>query len=62
MTEDASAVLSVEQLAKRWRLTRRSVLAMIRAGKLAAFTPGTRQYRITMAEVLRIESSGRGAA
>lgn len=48
---------TVNELVERWRCTRRSVIDMIKNGELAAFKLGKRRYRITAAEVERIETS-----
>lgn len=52
---DNEAVLTVSELAARWKCTRRSVLLKIHAGELHAFRIGERAFRIAMPEVLRIE-------
>jgi excisionase family DNA binding protein len=57
---DNSAVLTVSELAERWRCTRRSVLQKIHAGELHAFRIGERAFRVAMVEVLRHER-GRAA-
>lgn len=48
---------TVDELAERWRCTRRSIVDKIKNGEMAAFKLGKRRYRITVAEVERIETS-----
>lgn len=54
-------VFTVAELCVRWKCDRKSVLAKIANGSLRAFRIGERAYRITAAEVLRVEQ-GRGKA
>ena len=54
---DNEAVLTVSELAVRWRCTRKSVLSKIRMGELHAFRIGARVFRISMAEVKRHEEA-----
>ncbi len=54
-TEATDVVLTVDELAARWRCTRRIVLEAVHAGKLRAFKVGKRRYRVTLAEVERYE-------
>ncbi len=49
------AFLTVTELAKRWRVTRHSITAAIRSGRLQAFKVNERHYRISASEVLRYE-------
>lgn len=49
------AVLTVSELAKRWRCTRASIMAAIHAGSLRAFRIGARTHRVAMDEVERYE-------
>lgn len=56
-TNEPEAVFTVNELATRWRCSRRSVVDKINAGELNAFRIGKRMYRITAAEVERIEST-----
>lgn len=49
------AVFTVAQLAKRWSCARRSVLQLIHNGQLQAFKVGERAFRITIAEIERVE-------
>jgi len=55
-------VFTVAELCSRWKCNRKSILARIRSGSIAAFRVGERAYRITAAEVLRIESGKSHAA
>lgn len=50
----ASAVLTVDEIATRWRCGRRAVLLRIHEGKLRAFHVG-RAWRIALAELERFE-------
>lgn len=52
-------VLTVAELAERWKCHRTSVMEKIHDGELAAFMIG-RSYRITLKEVIRYEE-GRAA-
>lgn len=54
-SNDNQAVLTVSELAERWRCTRKSVLQKIHANQLHAFRIGERAFRIAMSEVLRHE-------
>ncbi len=54
-TNDNAAVMTVSELAKRWKCTRRSVLQKIHSKQLYAFRIGDRAFRIAMSEVLRFE-------
>lgn len=56
-SNDNSAVLTVAELAARWRCTPKSVLAKIRNKQLHAFRINKRAFRISMAEVLRHEQA-----
>lgn len=57
-----AAVFTITELAQRWRASRHTITAAIRAGRLQAFKVGDRQYRIREAEVLRYEQQAMGAA
>ncbi len=59
-SNDNAPILTVTDLAARWRCTRKSVLARIHAGDLHAFRIGMRAFRISLAEVQRYEE-GRAA-
>jgi hypothetical protein len=48
-------VFTLSELVKRWRCDRHSLLAAIEAGKLKAFRIGARNWRVTAAEVERLE-------
>lgn len=52
---NGDTVLTVNELAERWRCDRRTVTAAIHAGRLNAFRTGRRVYRIALAEVERFE-------
>ena len=41
----------------RWKMSRKALLEAIREGRVRAFKPGRRTYRVTLAEVLRIEQA-----
>ncbi len=56
-SNDNEAVLTVSELAERWKTTRKSVLAKIRTGQLHAFRIGARVFRISLAEVKRHEQA-----
>lgn len=60
--EQTNAVFTITELAQRWRASRHTITAAIRAGRLQAFKVGDRQYRIREAEVLRYEQQAMGAA
>ena len=60
--DNEPAVLTVTELCKRWKCSRRSVLDSIHAGKLDAFQLGERAYRIRMEEVQRIELNRKKSA
>jgi len=49
------AMFTISELAERWRVTRHTITAAIRAGRLRAFKVGERVYRIREAEVIRYE-------
>lgn len=61
-SNDNQAVLTVSELAKRWRCTRKSVLQKIHAGQLHAFRIGERAFRVSMSEVMRHENGRHRAA
>lgn len=48
---------TVAQLMARWSCSRRSIVDKIRAGELRAFRVGKRTFRISAAEVHRVESA-----
>lgn len=56
------AILTVSEVAARWRVSRHTVVAAIRAGRLQAFRVGNRHNRIREAEVLRFEREQQLAA
>jgi excisionase family DNA binding protein len=59
---DNTQVLTVADIEKRWKCNRRTVYDLIKSGKLVAFTPGARTYRVTLEEVQRYErKNGRAA-
>lgn len=47
---------TVKELAVRWRTTRHVVLDAIHEGRLHAFQPGGRNFRVSKAEVARFEA------
>lgn len=55
--ESTEAVLTVSELATRWKCTRKAVLTKIRIGQLHAFRIGSRVFRISLAEVKRHEEA-----
>lgn len=59
-SNDNQAVMTVSELAERWKCTRKSVLQKIRTKQLYAFRIGARAFRISLSEVLRHEE-GRAA-
>jgi excisionase family DNA binding protein len=50
-----SEVLTLSDLMLRWKTSRKTVLALIHAGRLRAFKIGTRVYRVTADEVERYQ-------
>ena len=48
---------TVDDLAERWRCTRKTVTDAIHEGKLVAFKVGKRAYRISIDEVQRFEKA-----
>lgn len=60
--ESVAAVYTITELAARWRASRHTITAAIRAGRLQAFKVGDRQYRIREAEVVRYENEQMGRA
>lgn len=58
-TASANAVLTVAELARRWKCHRQSVMDLIHDDKIDAFRIG-RQYRIALKEIERFEA-GRAA-
>jgi excisionase family DNA binding protein len=53
--EEQSAVYTVPEVARRWKVSRHTVTAAINGGRLDAFKAGERQWRIRREEVLRFE-------
>lgn len=51
-------VYTVNELMARWKMSRRTVLEVIHAGKLRAFKVGRRVWRIAREEVERYERAG----
>ncbi len=51
----SSPSFTIPELAKRWRVNRHTISAAIHSGKLQAFKPNGRVYRIRLDEVLRFE-------
>lgn len=51
-------VLTVSEIADRWRCSMDSVYRMIKSGKLKAFRVG-QDFRIKEAEVIRYENGGK---
>lgn len=56
------AFVTITELAKRWRTSRHTITAAIRAGRLQAFKVGERVYRIRESEALRYEQQQNQAA
>lgn len=54
---DNVAVFTVTELMARWKVARKTILDLIRRGKLHAFRVGERSYRVTMDEVMRYEQT-----
>lgn len=52
----------VHKLAARWRVNRHTVEDAIKDGRLQAFKPNKRGYRIREAEVVRFEQERRAVA
>lgn len=55
-SNDNAPVLTVAELAQRWKCHRQSVMDKIHGGEIAAFRIG-RQYRIALKEVERYEAA-----
>lgn len=55
--DNEKKVFTIDELMKRWGCSRKSILDRIHAKQLAAFKLGLRTYRITEAEVIRVESA-----
>jgi len=53
---DTGVFFTIPELARRWRVDRHTVSAAIKAGRLRAFKPDKRVYRISEREVRRYES------
>lgn len=53
--DESEQVLTITEVAARWRVNRHTVEAAIKAGRLQAFKPDQRVWRIRKAEVLRYE-------
>lgn len=54
--DQAAPVFTLAELAARWRVSRHTVEEAIKDGRLQAFKPNKRGYRIHKAEVLRYEN------
>lgn len=52
---DNASAMTISDLMRRWKCSRRSILDAIHAGKLRAFRIGERSYRVAMSEVTRYE-------
>jgi excisionase family DNA binding protein len=57
ISNDNEPVLTVSDLMRRWKCDRKTILSAITAGKLQAFKPGSRSYRVTLEEVKRYEKA-----
>jgi len=55
-------IFTIPELARRWRMSRHTITAAIRAGRLQAFKVGERVYRIREAEVERYEQQNLAAS
>lgn len=53
---------SVSQIADRWSTSPKTVYEAIHAGRLRAFRPNERGYRVTLAELERFEGEVRPAS
>lgn len=53
--DPTAAIFTIAEVAARWRVSRHTVAAAIRAGRLQAFKPDQRVYRIREDEVVRYE-------
>ena len=62
VNDNVPAVFTVSELCARWKCNRKTLLAKIKAGELAAFRVGERAYRVAASEVLRVERSHGHAA
>lgn len=60
--DPGGAVYTISEVAARWRVTTNTVRAAIKAGRLQAFKPDQRVYRIREAEVLRYEQQNLAVA
>lgn len=56
--EDTVGALTITELCKRWKTSRRAINDAIKAGKLKAFVLGKRTRRVSAAEVERYEREG----
>lgn len=54
-SNDNQSALTVSDLMKRWKCSRKLILEAIHGGRLHAFRIGERSYRVSMAEVTRYE-------
>lgn len=54
-SNDNDAVMTISELMKRWKYSRKTILEAIHSGKLHAFRLGERSYRVAMSEVTRYE-------
>lgn len=61
LTPDGAPAFTVSDLMKRWKMSRKAVLQAIADGHVKAFRPGRRSYRISAAEVARVESAAEAA-
>lgn len=52
---NSEQVFTITELVARWRVSRHTLTAAIKAGRLQAFRVGERVYRIREAEVIRYE-------
>lgn len=57
---DDQSVFTVKQLVARWHTHRFTIIKAINDGRLKAFRPGERVYRVTRAEVERFEAESAG--
>lgn len=58
---DQQMTFTVSELCERWGCERRTVWDAIHSGRLKAFRPGKRVYRVTLAEVERYERTSEAA-
>lgn len=55
-------IFTIDELSARWRVNRHTVEDAIKDGRLQAFKPNKRGYRVFEAEVLRYEQQHMGSA